>query len=127
MAALLALIGYSVNDKVVVFDRVRETLRAQPGMDWPQVLNDSITATLSRTVFTSVTTALALLPMAIAGGAAVASFAQPMLFGVVVGTLSSIFVASSILYYLGQRRQRMGLAQLRPTDEEIQQQLQRIP
>lgn len=127
VAALLALIGYSVNDKVVVFDRVRETLRAQPGMDWPQVLNDSITATLSRTVFTSVTTALALLPMAIAGGAAVASFAQPMLFGVVVGTLSSIFVASSILYYLGQRRQRMGLAQLRPTDEEIQQQLQRIP
>lgn len=127
VAALLALIGYSVNDKVVVFDRVRETLRAQPGMDWPQVLNDSITATLSRTVFTSVTTALALLPMAIAGGAAVASFAQPMLFGVVVGTLSSIFVASSILYYLGQRRQRMGLAQLRPTDEEIQQQLKLIP
>ncbi|UZK02756.1 protein translocase subunit SecD [Venatoribacter cucullus] len=127
VAALLALIGYSVNDKVVVFDRVRETLRAQPGMDWPQVLNDSITATLSRTVFTSVTTALALLPMAIAGGAAVASFAQPMLFGVVVGTLSSIFVASSILYYLGQRRQRLGLAQLRPTDEEIQQQLQLMP
>lgn len=127
VAALLALIGYSVNDKVVVFDRVRETLRAQPELAWPQVLNDSITATLSRTVFTSVTTALALLPMAIAGGAAVASFAQPMLFGVVVGTLSSIFVASSILYYLGQRRQRLGLAQLRPTDEEIQQQLQRIP
>ena len=127
VAALLALIGYSVNDKVVVFDRVRETLRAKPDMAWPQVLNDSITATLSRTVFTSLTTALALVPMAIAGGAAVASFAQPMLFGVVVGTLSSIFVASSILYYLGRRRQRQGLAQLRPTEEEIQQQLKRIP
>ena len=112
--------GYSVNDKVVVFDRVRENLRAHPGMSFVDVLNSSITSTLGRTVFTSVSTALSLLPMVIAGGPAVASFAQPLLFGIVVGTSSSIFVASPILYYFGMRRERKGIAQLRKTKEEMQ-------
>jgi SecD/SecF fusion protein len=112
VAALLALIGYSVNDKVVVFDRVREKLRADPDADFTQVLNSSITTTLTRTVLTSGTTFLALLPMAWFGGAAVASFAQPLLFGIVVGTSSSIFIASPILQRLGQRRARLGLPQL---------------
>lgn len=127
VAALLALIGYSVNDKVVVFDRIRENLRKTPDRPMLEVLNDSISSTLTRTVFTSVTTFLALLPMGIAGGAAVASFALPMLFGIVIGTSSSVFIASPILYYLGQRRSRKGLAQLRPTDEEMRKELERMP
>lgn len=126
VAALLALIGYSVNDKVVVFDRVRENLRATPDKPMLQVLNESITATLTRTVFTSVTTFLALIPMAVAGGAAVASFALPMLFGIVIGTSSSVFIAAPILYWLSQRRQQQGLPQLRPSAEEMQQKLDAI-
>ncbi|MEH6492676.1 protein translocase subunit SecD [Halopseudomonas sp.] len=127
VAALLALIGYSVNDKVVVFDRIRENLRLTPNKPMLQVLNDSISSTLTRTIFTSATSFLALLPMGIAGGAAVSSFAQPMLFGIVIGTSSSIFIASPILYYLSQRRTRKGLAQLRPTADEMQKQLNAIP
>ncbi len=127
VAALLALIGYSVNDKVVVFDRIRENLRITPDAPMLQLLNDSIAATLTRTMFTSVTTFLAILPMAIAGGSAVASFAQPMLFGIVIGTSSSILIASPILYFLGQRRTRQGRAQLRPTAEEIRKELELIP
>ena len=127
VAALLALMGYSVNDKVVVFDRIRENIRKTPDRPMLELLNDSISSTLTRTVFTSVTTFLALLPMGIAGGAAVASFALPMLFGIVIGTSSSVFIASPILYYLGQRRSRKGLAQLRPTAEEIRKELELIP
>lgn len=113
IAALLALIGYSVNDKVVVFDRIRENLRLTPDRPLKSVLNESITSTLSRTLFTSATTFLAVLPMAIAGGSAVASFALPMLFGIVVGTSSSIYIAAPILLILGERRSRKGLSQLR--------------
>ncbi|MVF13677.1 protein translocase subunit SecD [Ketobacter sp. MCCC 1A13808] len=127
VAALLALIGYSINDKVVVFDRVRENLRLTPDKPFIQILNESITSTLTRTVFTSVTTFLALLPMAVAGGAAVTSFALPMLFGIIIGTSSSIFIASPIVYILGQRRARKGLPQLRPTAEEIRRQLPTMP
>lgn len=127
VAAVLALIGYSVNDKVVVFDRIREALRSSPQRPLLAIMNDSISATLTRTIFTSVTTFLALLPMGIAGGAAVASFALPMLFGIVIGTSSSVFVAAPLLYYLGQRRAGRGLSQLRPTAEEIRQQLERTP
>ena len=127
VAALLALIGYSVNDKVVVFDRIRENLRRTPGRPMLELLNESISSTLTRTIFTSVTTFLALLPMGIAGGVAVASFALPMLFGIVIGTSSSVFVASPILFYLGQRRARRGLAQLRPTADEIRRELELIP
>lgn len=126
VAALLALIGYSINDKVVVFDRIRENLRRTPERPMLELLNESISSTLTRTVFTSVTTFLALLPMGIAGGAAVASFALPMLFGIVIGTSSSVFIASPILYYLGQRRARKGLSQLRPTAEDIRKELEQI-
>ncbi len=127
VAALLALMGYSVNDKVVVFDRIRENIRAAPDQPLLELLNSSISSTLTRTVFTSVTTFLALLPMGIGGGAAVASFALPMLFGIVIGTTSSIFIASPILFYLAQRRSRKGLTQLRPTAEEMRRELELIP
>ncbi len=127
VAALLALIGYSVNDKVVVFDRIRENLRLMPDKPIIDLLNQSISSTLTRTVFTSTTTFFALLPMGIAGGAAVASFALPMLFGIVVGTSSSIFIASPILYYLSERRRKKGQQQLRPSREELQAQLDLLP
>ena len=127
VAAMLALIGYSINDKVVVFDRIREGFRANPDKPLLEVLNSSIGATLSRTVYTSATTFLALLPMGIAGGATVSSFALPMLFGIVIGTSSSVFIASPILYYLGRRREQRGLPQLKPTAEEIRASLAHIP
>ncbi|MCB2427584.1 protein translocase subunit SecD [Methylophaga pinxianii] len=126
VAALLALIGYSVNDKVVVFDRVRENLRLTPDKPMLELLNESITSTLTRTVFTSVTTFLALIPMAVAGGSAVASFALPMLFGIVIGTSSSVFIAAPIVYWMGQHRLRKGLPQLRPSAEEMQKKLDAI-
>lgn len=114
VAALLALIGYSVNDKVVVFDRIREKLRNDPGRPLTQLLNESITSTLTRTIFTSVVTFLALLPMGVAGGNAVSSFAVPMLFGIVIGTSSSILIAAPIVNWLGIKRARRGQGQLRP-------------
>ena len=103
VAALLALIGYSVNDKVVVFDRIRENLRAGTTKPLRELIDESLTSTLTRTLFTSLTTFLALLPMGVAGGAAVASFALPLLFGVVVGTSSSILIAAPIVLVLGER------------------------
>ncbi|HSC67638.1 MAG TPA: protein translocase subunit SecD [Cellvibrio sp.] len=127
VAALLALIGYSVNDKVVVFDRIRENLRLTPDKPLVQLLDESITSTLTRTVFTSVTTFLALLPMAIAGGSAVASFSLPMLFGIVIGTSSSILIAAPLVLLLGERRMRRGRAQLRPSSEAIRRQAEELP
>jgi SecD/SecF fusion protein len=127
VAALLALIGYSVNDKVVVFDRIREKLRATPNKPLIQLFNESITSTLTRTIFTSVTTFLALLPMAIAGGSAVSSFSLPMLFGIVVGTSSSILIAAPIVLLLGNRRMRKGVAQLRPSPEAAKRELDAMP
>jgi SecD/SecF fusion protein len=127
VAALLALIGYSINDKVVVFDRIRESIRATPDRPIIQLMNESISSTLTRTVFTSVTTFLALLPMGIAGGSAVSSFALPMLFGIVIGTSSSVFIAAPILYFLSQRRSQKGLALLRPTTEQMREKLAQIP
>lgn len=103
IAALLALIGYSVNDKVVVFDRIRENLRTNPDKPLVDLINESLTSTLNRTVFTSATTFLAILPMGIAGGSAVASFALPMLFGIVIGTSSSILIAAPIVLILGEQ------------------------
>lgn len=127
VAALLALIGYSVNDKVVVFDRIRENLRITPDKPLVQLLNESITSTLTRTVFTSVTTFLALLPMALAGGSAVSSFSLPMLFGIVIGTSSSILIAAPVLLLLGERRMRKGKAQLHTYAEEVQREIELRP
>ncbi len=106
IAALLTIIGYSVNDKVVVYDRMRENMRLYKSMPLRQLIDKSINEVLARCIFTSLTTFLALLPMAIWGGPAVASFAVPMIFGVVVATSSSIFIAAPILLFLGDWRAR---------------------
>src|SRR5690606_38853191 len=127
VAAILALLGYSVNDKVVIFDRVRERIRATPDRSLVALFNESITSTLTRTVFTSVTTFVAILPMALAGGNAVSSFALPMLFGIVVGSSSSIFIAAPIVLVLGQRRLRRGLSQLRESAVSKRAELDALP
>jgi preprotein translocase subunit SecF len=101
LASLLAVIGYSINDKVVVFDRVRELFRLTRKADSYQVLNRAINQTLSRTIMTSLLTALAMAALYFFGGPAVHGFALTMLIGIVIGTLSSIFFANPILYWLG--------------------------
>jgi preprotein translocase subunit SecF len=104
IAALLTIVGYSLNDTVVVFDRVRENLRRYKKKDLSEVLNLSINETLSRTVMTSVTTLLALISLFVLGGDVIRGFVFAMIWGVVVGTYSSVFVASSTLLRLGVKR-----------------------
>ena len=110
IAALLTIIGYSVNDKVVVYDRMRENMRLYRKMPLRDLIDMSINQTIGRCIFTSMTTLLAMIPMAIWGGAAVQSFAVPMVFGVVVATSSSIFIAAPILLFLGDWRERRRVA-----------------
>lgn len=97
IAAILTIAGYSINDTVVVFDRVRENLRRYKSWEQRDILNKSLNETLSRTVMTSVTTALALIAIAFFGGAVLRDFALAMLWGVTIGTYSSIFVAVGLL------------------------------
>ncbi|TXL79524.1 protein translocase subunit SecD [Vineibacter terrae] len=108
IAALLTLIGYSVNDKVVVYDRMRENLRLYKKMPLRELIDLSINATLARSIYTSATAFLSMLPMALAGGSAVDNFAIPMVFGIVVGASSSVFIAAPILLFLGEGRLRRG-------------------
>jgi preprotein translocase subunit SecF len=104
IAALLTIVGYSLNDTVVVFDRVRENLRKYKKMELQKVLNLSINETLSRTVMTSVTTLLALISLFVLGGDVIRGFVFAMIWGVIVGTYSSVFIASNILLRLGVKR-----------------------
>ncbi|PST27277.1 protein translocase subunit SecDF [Mesorhizobium plurifarium] len=102
IAALLTMIGYSVNDKVVVYDRMRENLRRYKSMPFSDLIDMSINQVIARCIFTSVATALSLVPMAIWGGEAVRSFAWPMIFGVIVATTSSIYIGGPILLFLSR-------------------------
>lgn len=104
IAALLTIVGYSLNDTVVVFDRVRENLRKYKKKALKEVLNLSINETLSRTVMTSVTTLIALISLFVLGGDVIRGFVFAMIWGVVVGTYSSVFVASAILLKLNVTR-----------------------
>ncbi|WP_116131841.1 protein translocase subunit SecF [Tropicimonas sp. IMCC34043] len=104
IAALLTIIGYSLNDTVVVFDRVRENLRRFKKMELRDVLNLSINETLSRTTMTSFTTLIALIAMFTLGGDVIRGFVFAMIWGIVVGTYSSIFIASTIVLKLGVKR-----------------------
>ena len=100
VAALLTLAGYSINDTVVVFDRIRETLRRQKATDLRAIINDSVNQTLSRTTMTAGTTLLALLPLVFMGGATLINFAAALTWGIFVGTFSSIYVAAALLIYM---------------------------
>ncbi|PWK76888.1 protein translocase subunit SecD [Aminobacter sp. AP02] len=101
IAALLTIIGYSVNDKVVVYDRMRENLRLYKKMPLREIIDMSINQVFARCIYTSVAILLSMLPMAIWGGSAVENFAVPMVFGVFIATTSSIFIAAPILLLLG--------------------------
>jgi preprotein translocase subunit SecD/preprotein translocase subunit SecF len=110
VAALLTILGYSTNDKVVVYDRVRENLRKYRAMPLRDLIDLSINETLNRTLGTSMTVFLASLPLALFGGESISGFAWVMLFGIVVGTSSSIFIAAPILLLLGEGRLRRDSA-----------------
>ena len=98
IGAILTVIGYSINDKVVVFDRIRENMRLHPKQDYQTLFNDSINQTLARTINTSFSTLIVLLSIFILGGDSIRSFAFAMILGVFFGTLSSIFIASPVAY-----------------------------
>lgn len=104
IAALLTIVGYSINDTVVVYDRVRENLRRYKVMEIPDLIDRTINETLSRTVMTSLTTALALFALYLFGGEVIRGFTLAMIWGVFVGTYSSIFVAGPLLVWLGVKR-----------------------
>ncbi len=100
VAALLTLAGYSINDTVVVFDRIRETLRRQRATDLRSIINDAVNQTLSRTTMTAGTTLLALLPLVFMGGPTLINFSAALTWGIFVGTYSSIYMAAALLLYM---------------------------
>lgn len=112
VAAILTIIGYSTNDKVVVYDRVRENLRKYKSMPLNELIDLSINETLNRTISTSVTVFLASLPLALFGGSSLSHFAWAMLFGIAIGTVSSIMIAAPILLLLGEHRLRRDVGAL---------------
>ena len=111
IGAILTVIGYSINDKVVVFDRIRENLRLHPKQDIQKVFNDSINQTLARTINTSLSTLIVLLCILFLGGKSIQPFAFAMTLGVVFGTLSSIFIASTIAYLVMGRKIKEEVAE----------------
>ena len=109
IAALLTILGYSLNDTVVIYDRIREMLRRYKRMSMPDLLNISVNSTLSRSIITHVTVTFALLALLLFGGHAIHSFTATMIFGVVlVGTYTSVFIAAPILIYLGVGTSRLA-------------------
>lgn len=111
VAALLTILGYSVNDTVVVSDRIRENLRKYKRMSLEELLNRSLNETLARTLMTSLTTLVVLIALFVLGGAVIRNFTFAMMFGVVVGTYSSIFIVAPLLLRLGVKRDWSGLNQ----------------
>jgi len=101
LASVLAVVGYSINDKVVVFDRVRELFRSSRRAEPAEILNKAINSTLSRTIITALFTAITMVALYLFGGEAVSGFALTMIIGIIIGTLSSIFFANPILLWLG--------------------------
>ncbi len=104
LAAILTIAGYSINDTVVIYDRMRETMRKYETMDFRTLINKSLNETLSRTILTVSTTALAVLSLLLFGGEVLRGFSIAMLWGIVIGTYSSLFIAAPLIYYLRPRR-----------------------
>jgi SecD/SecF fusion protein len=120
IAAILTVMGYSINDKVVVYDRVRENLRVHRRMPLRELIDLSINETLGRTIGTSLAVFLSVVPLVLLGGEALREFALVLLFGVVLATSSSIFIAAPILLYLGEHRLRHARKGGDPDGEEPQ-------
>jgi preprotein translocase SecF subunit len=110
VAAILAIVGYSLNDTVVIFDRVRENLRRYKSLPLDELLDRSINETLARTVMTSLTTLLALLALAIFGGPVIRGFTIAMIWGVIIGTYSTVYVGTPVLVHFKLRREFTGAA-----------------
>jgi preprotein translocase subunit SecF len=110
LAAILTIAGYSVNDTVVIYDRVRESMRKYKTLDFRMLINKSLNETLSRTILTVSTTALAVLSLLIFGGEVLRGFSIAMLWGIVIGTYSSLFIAAPLLYYIRPKRSGQAAA-----------------
>lgn len=117
IAAILTIVGYSLNDTVVVYDRVRENLRKFKKMPLEELLNLSVNDTLSRTILTSVTTLIALLSLYIFGGEVIRGFTFAMIWGILIGTYSSVFVAAPLLLQMGVKRDWSGLGGSKTKEE----------
>ncbi len=118
IAALLTILGYSLNDTVVIYDRIREMLRRYKRMPMPDLLNISVNSTLSRSIITHLTVTLSLLALLFFGGHAIHSFVSTMIFGVVlVGTYTSVFIAAPILIYLGVGTTRTAVEEPAETEK----------
>lgn len=117
LAAILAVIGYSINDTIVVFDRIRENFRKLRGWEVSEIINGSVTQTLDRTIITSGSTALVLVAMLIFGGEILYGFALALLIGVAVGTYSTVFVASYLLMLFGITKEDL----MPPVKEDVEQ------
>lgn len=120
IAAILTIIGYSINDTVVVYDRIRENMRKYKVMPIDELLDLSVNQTLSRTVMTSVTTLLALVVLYLFGGEVIAGFTLAMIWGVLIGTYSSIFIAAPVLIYTNVRRDLGSDEEEEPASEPIE-------
>jgi len=121
IAAILTIMGYSINDKVVVYDRMRENLRIYKKMPLRQLIDQSINETLNRTLGTSMSTLLSILPLAFFGGEALQEFGIVLIFGIFLATSSSIFIAAPILLFLGENRLRRGTPEAAPATGQAQQ------
>ncbi|WP_083025240.1 protein translocase subunit SecF [Vreelandella lionensis] len=122
LAAILAVIGYSLNDTILVYDRIRETIRTSRIDDMPQIFNEAINATLSRTLATSGTTVLVLLALLLLGGDMIENFAIALLVGIVVGTFSSIYISGALLIPL-----KLSREDLIPTKKEVDEEEEELP
>ncbi|WP_448187701.1 protein translocase subunit SecF [Azospirillum sp. sgz301742] len=121
IAAILTIMGYSINDKVVVYDRMRENLRIYKKMPLRQLIDLSINETLNRTLGTSLATLLSIVPLAIFGGEALQDFGIVLIFGIFLATSSSIFIAAPILLFLGENRLRRGAPEAAAPAPQAQQ------
>ena len=121
LAAILTIAGYSINDTVVIYDRVRETMRKHRSMEFRDLINRSLNETLSRTILTVSTVALAVLSLLLFGGEVLRGFSVAMLWGVIVGTYSSLFIAAPLLYYIRPKRAsaRSARAEAAPEQEKV--------
>ena len=104
VAALLTVIGYSVNDTIIIFDRIRENLKKSGKLSFREVVNEGINQTLSRTILTSLTVFLVLIPLFLFGGSVIHDFAFTLIVGAIVGTYSSVFIASTFVIYWRERK-----------------------
>ena len=119
LAALLAVIGYSLNDTIVVSDRIRENIRSMESDSTEEIINTSLNQTLGRTLITSLTTLLVLFSLYLLGGELIKNFALALIFGVIIGTYSSIYIAANALVMMGLSKDHLRVEEPENVDENI--------